>query len=176
MLSCFMVSGLSALGFAPNAPATGQPVCKLVTPTLSNGNFYPLSFQYIYHPSFPLWINGNAPILFPFIPLQTFSSPSGGYTPSLTQRRPWREGRDSSIPFSLNSLRTLSHNRRPQPLSLQPFADSFHCNRGVHPYLCFPHSPAPPLCVSVPRWPIPRLYFSRCAVRDSQAALRSLHP
>jgi hypothetical protein len=82
MLSCFMVSGLSALGFAPNAPATGHPVCKRVTPTLSNDNSYPLSFQYICNPSLPSRLNRNAPILFPFILLQATSSPTGGYTPS----------------------------------------------------------------------------------------------
>jgi len=76
-----MVSGLSALDFAPNAPATGQPVCRLVTPALSNGNSYLFSFQHILRPSFPSCLNGNPPILFPFSPLQPLSSPTGGYTP-----------------------------------------------------------------------------------------------
>jgi hypothetical protein len=76
-----MVSGLSALGFDPNAPATGHSVCKPVTPRPFDGNLYLLSFQYICRPSFPSWLNGNPPILFPFIPLRTLSSPTGGYTP-----------------------------------------------------------------------------------------------
>jgi hypothetical protein len=85
MLSCFMVSGLSALGFVPNTPATGQPVCTLVTPTLFNGNSYPFSFQYISRPSPPSWLNGNPPIFFSFIPLQATSLPTGGYTPPFAQ-------------------------------------------------------------------------------------------
>jgi hypothetical protein len=76
-----MVSGLSALGFDPNAPATGQSVCKPVTPEHSNGNSYPFYFQYICQPSFPSCLNGNPPILFPFIPLQATSSPTGGTPP-----------------------------------------------------------------------------------------------
>jgi hypothetical protein len=79
-----MVSGLSALGFAPNAPATSQPVCKRVTLTLSNGNSYPFSFQHISRPSFPSWLNGNPSIFLPFIPLRALSSPTGGYTPLLS--------------------------------------------------------------------------------------------
>jgi hypothetical protein len=83
-----MVSGLSALGFVPNAPATAQPVCILVTPTLSSGNCYPFSFQYILRPSFPSRLNGNPPILFRFIFLRTVFPPTGGYTPSLSLSRP----------------------------------------------------------------------------------------
>jgi hypothetical protein len=88
MLSYFMVSGLPALGFVPNAPATAQPVCILVTPTLSSGNPYPFSFQYILRPSFPSRLNGNPPILFRFIFLRTMFPPTGGYTPSLSLSRP----------------------------------------------------------------------------------------
>jgi hypothetical protein len=83
-----MVSGLSALGFAPNAPATGQPVYKPVTPRPFNGNSYPLSFQYISRPSSPSLSNGTAFISFIFIALRTLSTATGGYTPSLFFSRP----------------------------------------------------------------------------------------
>jgi hypothetical protein len=75
---------------APRAstPATGQPVCIRVTPQASNGIFYPFSFQYIFRPSFPSWLNGNPSILFPFIPLQATSSPTGGTPPSVFDERP----------------------------------------------------------------------------------------
>src|SRR6266849_4598755 len=85
-----MVSGLSALGFAPNAPATGQPICKPVTPRPFNGTLHPLCFQYISLPLFPSWLNGNPLIRFAFIRLRALSSPTGGYTP--TQGPPWRKG------------------------------------------------------------------------------------
>jgi hypothetical protein len=50
-------------------------------PKNSNGPLYPFSFQYFLRPSFPSWLDGKPLILFPFIPLQTLSLSTGGYTP-----------------------------------------------------------------------------------------------
>jgi hypothetical protein len=103
-----MVSGLSALGFAPNAPATGQPVYKPVTPRPFNGNSYPLSFQYISRPSSPSLSNGTAFISFIFIALRTLSTATGGYTPLPLFFSPATRFNLlyflPSIPFSFNDL------------------------------------------------------------------------
>jgi hypothetical protein len=129
MLPCFMVSGLSALGFAPNAPTTGQPVCKPVTPEHSNGNSYPLSFQYISRPSFSSSLNGNPPILFLFTPLQATSSPTGGYTPLLPFSL--AQGRDHSLDFP----RTRPHRL----LDFPPLWVSFGNKGGF--FTAFPAAP-----------------------------------
>jgi hypothetical protein len=92
-----MVSGLSALGFAPNAPATGRPVCKRVTPRPSNGTLHPLCFQHTCLPSFPSCLNRNSSIPFPFMLLQATPSPTGGYTPL-----PFFIGGASPSPLSRN--------------------------------------------------------------------------
>jgi hypothetical protein len=82
-----MFHGFRALraGLSPHALKTGQPVCILVTPTHFNSNSYPFSFQSPVVPSSPSWLNGNPPILFPFIPLRTLSIATGGYTHPLFQ-------------------------------------------------------------------------------------------
>jgi hypothetical protein len=108
MLSCFMVSGLSALGFAPNAPATGHPVCKLVIPVPSNGNSYPFSFQSLANHSSPSSSNGAPLISFIFIALRTLSTATRGYTPSFTQSPPrWAKGLFFSRP-PLASISSIS--------------------------------------------------------------------
>ena len=153
-----MVSGLPALGFAPNAPATGQPVCKPVTPTLSSGNSYPLSFQYICRLSFPSRSNGAPLISFIFIALRTPSIATGGYTPSLFFSRP-----------PLASVSSISCHPSHFPSTtykmLLPQLLSFH----NHPFSWGVYPPAPSLSrahlsparsslrASVPLW----LTFSR---------------
>jgi hypothetical protein len=83
-----MVSGLSALGFGPNAPTTGHSVCKLVTPAPSNGISYPFSFQSLANHSSPSSSNGAPLISFIFIAPRTLSIATGRYTPSLSFSRP----------------------------------------------------------------------------------------
>jgi hypothetical protein len=105
-----MVCGNSALGFRPNAPATGHPVCTLVTPTLPNGSSYPFSFQYISRPSFSSWLNGNPSIFFRFIRLQATSSPTGGHIPiPCPESSPRRASASSSGYLLLRSQKPLKY-------------------------------------------------------------------
>jgi hypothetical protein len=99
---------------------------------------------------------------------------------------------DARNPFPFNRLRTLSiamgvYTPSGSPSSAVPSGEVFHKleirpSQTPLPSYLTGHRLARPiggssLCASVSLWPSgARLYFSRCAVRDSQAALRSLHP
>jgi hypothetical protein len=94
-----LATGTNAALPAP-ASILGQAVRNLVTPRPLNDTFYPFSFQYIFHPSFPLCVNRSPLIPFPFIPLQAIPSPTGGYTPPPLPRALSAKGSSSSTALS----------------------------------------------------------------------------
>src|SRR5216684_8899746 len=61
--------------------------------------------------------------------------------PQVALRRLFAPSFPSFSPFAINGFRTILRNGRPQPLTFQSLADSFHRNGGVPPSLSFPRLP-----------------------------------
>src|SRR5216683_732268 len=112
--------------------------------------------QPLYNPHFrsPLGCVGNKGLTSPRIHRQLFCNQH--------LRTPLRSVGNTGLIILLESA--LTKNAPATPLES---ALTRNRGEGVRPLF---------LCASVPRWPNPCLYFSLCAVRDSLAALRSLHP
>jgi hypothetical protein len=109
-----MVSGLSALGFDPNAPATAQPVCILVTPNTLTARRISFIFNKLVCRRSRCGSTGTlvSPFLSP--PCEPFPLQQGGTPPLLYPERSPRRAHLHRLPFLQSALFPALH-----PISLQ---------------------------------------------------------
>jgi hypothetical protein len=109
-----MVSGLSALGFDPNAPATAQPVCILVTPNTLTARRISFIFNKLVCRRSRCGSTGTlvSPFLSP--PCEPFPLQQGGTPPLLYPERSPRRAHLHRLPFLQSALFPAVH-----PISLQ---------------------------------------------------------
>jgi hypothetical protein len=107
-------------------------VCKLVTLGPFNGNLYPVSFQYICQPSSPSCLNGKPLILFPFIPLRTLSSPTGGIPPLVYPERSPRRAHLRYFSLAFPSSKSSRYSTPFLPIASGLFCTMGACNTSIY--------------------------------------------